>query len=68
MAGEDMGLLDPEKPKKRWNNAFLFKKSDTPRVYHDDHERMTEEQRLAELNNLGRTTEDMSENYKQPDS
>lgn len=51
-------MLDPEQPKRR-NNGWIFnfrqyrrpKKEDT-RIYHDQHERLNEEERLRELNNL----------------
>lgn len=51
-----MGLLDPEKPQRRFNNSFIF----TPKrkiEYLSPHDRMTEEQKLSELNNMGREVE-----------
>jgi hypothetical protein len=53
-----MGLLDPEQPKKKARNNWMWsfnyrpRQKDTKKVYHDDHEKMNEEQRLRELNNL----------------
>jgi hypothetical protein len=64
LMGKTMGLLDEEKPKPKPKSVWRFNwgpirpKKGNDHLYHDRHEGLTEDQKLAELNRLKLKEED----------